>query len=126
MKKEIYNAIENISPRRTDLPKIKVGEIVEVVYQNIISDISRKQFSKKKKDNPIIQNIKYRGIVIFCKRRNSISQNFRLLKEDAKSSMTFFYHSPLIIDIKIIGREIEKVRRSKLFYLGRRIENKNK
>jgi large subunit ribosomal protein L19 len=102
------------SQLRSDLPNIEVGENIEVIS---------KLFDNKNKDK--FKLISFKGTVIACNRRNLISYNFSVVKESNKAIIKkiFFFHSPLITEIKKTGR-IKNVRRAKLFYLERMLSDK--
>jgi large subunit ribosomal protein L19 len=101
------------SQLRSDLPNIEVGENIEVIS---------KLFDKNKDKFKLIS---FKGTVIACNRRNLISYNFSVIKESNKTIVKkiFFFHSPLITEIKKIGK-IKNVRRAKLFYLERMLSDK--
>src|SRR4051794_40210418 len=102
---------------RNDLPSLEVGEKVEVV--NKIWD---------KKDPKKYRLSSFKGTIIACRNKKQISYTFTVLKESKKIMVKniYFYHSPLIDNIKKIGK-LPKVRRAKLFYLERLLaEKKNK
>ena len=102
------------SQLRSDLPNIEVGDSVEVLS---------KLYDKKNKDK--FKLTSFKGTVISCNRKNLISHSFAVLKEANKIIVKkiFFFHSPLIAEIKRIGK-LKKVRRAKLFYLERALSDK--
>ena len=99
---------------RNDLPSVEVGENIEVFT---------KLFDKKNKDK--FKLTSFKGTVISCRRRNQISSNFSIIKESNKLVVKkiFFYNSPLIVEIRKLGK-IKKIRRAKLFYLERKLSEK--
>ncbi len=99
---------------RDDLPVVSVGENIEVVT---------KLFDKKNKEK--FKLTSFKGTVIATRRKKQISYNFAVMKEANRLVVKkiFFFHSPLIVEIKKLGK-IRKVRRAKLFYLERLVSEK--
>lgn len=99
---------------RKDLQNVQVGENIEVIT---------KVFDKKDKEK--FKLTTFKGTVISCRRKNLISHNFTVIKEANKLIVKkiFFFNSPLISEIKKVGK-IKKVRRAKLFYLERMLSDK--
>ena len=95
---------------RNDLPSLEVGEKVEVIMK--IQSQEKHNFSS------------FKGIIIAQKRKKQISHNFTVLDDESKKlviKQTFFYHSPLIIKIKKLGRINQKVRQAKLYFYERKL-----
>lgn len=99
---------------REDLQSVETGDQVEVIT---------KLFDKKDKEK--FKLTTFKGTVIACRRKNLISRNFTVIKESNKLIVKkiFFFNSPLISEIKKVGK-IKKVRRAKLFYLERMLSDK--
>lgn len=111
------NSLDEITNQylRSDLPQIQVGDKVEVISKN---------FSPNKKEGYRLTH--FRGTVIAQKNRKQISYTFAVLKESNKIAIrsTFSYHSPLLVSIKKLGKINSKVRRAKLSYLERELNQK--
>src|SRR4051812_21761928 len=108
---------------RTDLPSLQVGEKIEITTKYF------NQNQNEKKDASAKQKVRlthFKGIVIAQKNRGQISYTFSVLKESSKLMIrsVFSYHSPLIVNIKKIGKINQKVRRAKLYYLERELTKK--
>jgi ribosomal protein L19 len=90
---------------RSDLPKIKVGDRIEVVS---------KSFRPNQDDKHRL--IRFVGKVIDQKNCKKISYTFSVLKKSDKVSIksSFSYHSPLIVNIKKLGRSTKKILRARL------------
>ena len=99
---------------RIDLPKLEVGDNVE---------ISIKWFDRINKSKFKLNTFK--GIITSIERVNSLSSAFTVIKEAQKVIIKkkFFYNSPLLAGIKKIG-SLKKVRRSKLGYYERALSDK--
>ncbi|CAJ0747030.1 12934_t:CDS:2 [Entrophospora sp. SA101] len=97
---------------RNDLLPLQVGEKVEVITK--IQDKGNKEKYKLSS---------FKGIIIAQKRKKQISYNFTVLHESNKLTIKqiFFYHSPLIAEIKKLGKINQKVRRAKLYFLERKL-----
>lgn len=95
---------------RTDLPPIKVGDHVEISHKE------GKLNSKRV--------LLFKGVVVSQKNVNRIGHTFTVLREFNKVAVScvFSYNSPLIISIQKTGQM--KVRRSKLYFLERKIAKK--
>lgn len=100
---------------RQDLPSLKIGDTIEVTIKNI-SDVEANNG----------RQTHFKGIVISQRNQNQISYTFTVLKESSKVVIKsiFSYHSPYITSIKIIRKGAIKLRRSKLYYLERKLAYK--
>ena len=111
------NLLEKITKSylRDDLPSLQIGEKVEVVTK--IQDKENKEKFKLSS---------FKGIIIAQRRKKQISYNFTVLHESNKLTIkqTFFYHSPLIAEIKKMGKINQKVRRAKLYFLERKLSSR--
>jgi len=111
------NLLEKITKSylRDDLPSLQIGEKVEVVTK--IQDKENKEKFKLSS---------FKGIIIAQRRKKQISYNFTVLHESNKLTIkqTFFYHSPLIAEIKKMGKINQKVRRAKLYFLERKLASR--
>ncbi len=88
---------------RTDLPEIRVGEVIKI-WQAF--------YEKEKK---VVQA--FEGIVIAVKNKNSVQKSF-VVRGGAGGQMiekTYSYHSPTIEKIQIL--EKGKARRAKLYFI---------
>ena len=103
-----------INNLRKDLPEIKVGDKIEIETQ-----IFSPEENNKRKTNLL------KGTIIWLRRKNQDNFNFKVISESYKNVVKriFFYNSPLIIRIKILGKV--KNRRANLSYLEKIIENKS-
>lgn len=106
----------NSSQIRKDLPKVEVGDNIEV---------SAKWFDRNNPDKFKINTFK--GTVISTKRKNSLSETFTVIKESQRIIIkkVFFANSPLTVSIKKTG-EMKKIRRAKLFYHERKLSDKKR
>jgi len=88
---------------RTDLPEIKPGQLVKV-WQAF--------YEKNKK---VVQA--FEGIVLAVRKPKSIQKTFTVRGVAAGQYVekTYFYHSPTIEKIEILGKG--KVRRAKLYFI---------
>ena len=104
--KELLNLV-NKSKKREDIPKIKVGDTVEVYVK--IKEGNRERIQM------------FDGTVISTKGGNGISATFtvRKIASGVGVEKTFMFNSPSIDRIKIIRHG--KVRRAKLYYLRERV-----
>jgi len=96
-------------------PEISVGDIIEVTTKNL-----------EENDNKRFKICNFKGTVISQKNINSISRTFVVLWEHNKVVIEsiFRYYSPLIQNIKKIGRINKRIRRAKLNYLTREASRK--
>ncbi|MFH7859780.1 MAG: 50S ribosomal protein L19 [Candidatus Aenigmatarchaeota archaeon] len=97
---------------RKDLPEIKPGYIVRV----------HQKYSDKGKERISI----FEGFIISIKNRNSLNKTFTVRGKAAGQYLekTYFYHSPSILKIEILGKS--KVRRAKLYFIREISEHKIK
>ncbi|WP_172575225.1 50S ribosomal protein L19 [endosymbiont GvMRE of Glomus versiforme] len=96
---------------RNDLPSLEIGEKVKVIM------------GIQGKESKEAHMSSFEGTIIAQKRKKQISYNFTVLHESNKLivKQVFFYHSPLIVGIKKLGRINQKVRRAKLYYWERKL-----
>ena len=76
---------------RNDLPSLQNGKKVEVIIKS----------SKSGKNN----FFSFKGIIIKQRRKKKLDYAFTVLSKDKKVvvKQIFFYHSPLILEIKELG-----------------------
>lgn len=102
---------------RTDLPSLEIGDRVEITTKN---------FNQNEKDKFRLTHFK--GEIIAKKNPKRISYTFSVLKESKSDKVAirsiFSYHSPLIVEIKKLGKINQKVRRAKLYYRERELAKK--
>ena len=109
---------------RTDLPPLQIGDKVEITTKNF-----NKNEKVKNNEEPKHRLTHFKGTVITQKNPGRISYTFSVLKDSKGNEKVairsiFSYHSPLIVEIKKLGKIREKVRRAKLYYLERELAKK--
>jgi len=104
--KELLDVVNN-AQKRTDLPILKVGDLIEVYVK--IREGNRERIQM------------FDGTIISKKGGNSLSATFtvRKIASGIGVEKTFMFNSPSIDRIKVVHHG--KVRRAKLYYLRDRV-----
>ena len=110
---------------KTDLPKMKVGDIIKV-HQKIPApaQTAKGKAAASKKEGARVQV--FEGIILAMKHGKGVSGSFTVRRVIAGVGVEriFPLHSPAIEKIEIVGRS--KTRRAKLYYLRNRVGKKAK
>jgi len=105
MKQDILNILTAESAAKTDIPEVKVGQVIKVHYNITEGDKKRVQV--------------FEGIVI-AKKNQGLASTIRVRKVSFNIGVEriFPLHSPLIEKLEIVV--LHKTRRSKLYYMRER------